>query len=291
MSNLKTRLRVTPITDMCREEFQYLYIWKEPYELVDASFLVFGKSRDSTLNNLRLYIYKLWYINPDCSYIEMTNHIVDILNKRVSGGVFISESDISSMVFYIMNSMLPKDISEIVKNKYVNGDSVKTTSRVEWKDSVSGLLVLSDKRMSEIRKSSDIDKEMMKEYRNIKIRYAKKCMDMVNSESNKVLVECTIDEFRSSGESATVKEISDSCGLNIDTVRKYIDLMADRLDSIDGFKVIRNKVKENIDCNINKMIEAKERLIEKNRIITKTNIHRESGVSRPTINKYWNIIK
>lgn len=143
-------LRITPVTEGCREEFSYLYVWNEPYEVVDARYFVFGLSKERTIRNLKLFTYKLWYINPDASSNEICDYVIDIVNKKSSTGIFITESDVYKLIHSVFESELPINISDIVKTK--DGKNI-TTKIVEWKNNINGLLVISNERMNEIRKS------------------------------------------------------------------------------------------------------------------------------------------
>ncbi len=281
-------LRITPVTKDCRVEFNYLYVWNEPYELVDARFFVFGLSRKKTLRNLRLFIYKLWYINPDVDSNEMCEYLVEIIKKKSSTGIFITESDVYNMVYEIFDSDLPSNISELVKTK--DGKN-KVTKIVEWKKNINGLLVIDSKRMDEIRKSENKEQDIKKEYKKIKLKYMKNCIDKVGKEDKLQLIEATIDSLREEKESATIKDISDLSGVGYLTTRKYIDLMADRLDFVDGFKVIRNQHKETSDSTISELLRCKEELEKNNIKVNKMSLHKASGISRPTIDKHWSVIK
>lgn len=288
--SLSTSLRITPITDNCRVDFSYLYVWNEPYDVVDATYLVFGKNKETSLKSLESFIYKLWYINPGCSYLDMTNHLIGILNKKSSKGVFITETDISDLVFRIMNTRLPSDISDLVLSKFTSKGIIKTKRVIEWKSNINGLLVINNDRMSEIRKSSDINKELSNEYRKIKIKYMKKCIDNVKSDDNQVLIESAIDVLRENNDEANINQVSKVCGLSYTTTKKYIDLMAERLNFIDGFKVVINKNNKIADETIKTLLSAKEKLISDGKKLNKSNINKYSNISRPTINKYWSII-
>jgi len=281
-------LRITPVTKDCRVEFNYLYVWNEPYELVDARFFVFGLSRKKTLSNLRLFIYKLWYINTDVDSNEMCEYLVEIIKKKSSTGIFITESDVYNMVYEIFDSDLPSNISELVKTK--DGKN-KVTKIVEWKKNINGLLVIDSKRMDEIRKSKNKEQDIKKEYKKIKLKYMKNCIDKVGKEDKLQLIEATIDSLREEKESATIKDISDLSGVGYLTTRKYIDLMADRLDFVDGFKVIRNQHKETSDSTISELLRCKEELEKNNIKVNKMSLHKASGISRPTIDKHWSVIK
>lgn len=281
-------LRITPVTKDCRVEFSYLYVWNEPYELVDARFFVFGLNKEKTIRNLKLFIYKLWYINPDVSSNELCEYVVEIVKKKSSTGIFITESDVYKLMYSIFESELPINISELVKTK--DGKN-KVTKIVEWKNNINGLLVIDSKRMSEIRKSKNIDQEIKKEYKKIKLKYMKNCIDKVGKEDKLQLIEATIDSLREEKESATIKDISDLSGVGYLTTRKYIDLMADRLDFIDGFKVIRNQHKETSDNTIYELLKYKQELEDNGIRLNKMSLHKVSGISRPTIDKHWSIIK
>jgi hypothetical protein len=288
---LNTTLIVTPITDNCRKEFQYLYVWYEPYKVVDASYLVLVNNREHTLKSIEEFIYKLWYINPECSYLDIVSHIVEIINRRSSKGIYVTETDVYDLVFKIMNSRLPSDISNLVTSKFKNGNRIETTKIVEWKQSINGLLVLDNNKMKKIRMSRNIELELSKEYKKIKLKYMKKCIDKINGDNHQDIVESTIDMLRDIQSEASVNEISLACGLSYTTTRKYVDLMADRLNFIEGFKVIKDKNKETSDETIKKLIKTKEDMNINEIKINKINLCRESGISRPTIDKYWEIIK
>lgn len=77
-----------------------------------------------------MFIYKLWYINPDVNSNEMCEYLVEIIKKKSSTGIFITESDVYNMVYEIFDSELPSNISELVKTK--DGKN-KVTKIVEWK--------------------------------------------------------------------------------------------------------------------------------------------------------------
>jgi len=288
--NLKTTLRITPITDNCRVEFQYLYVWYEPYDVVDASYLVFGKNRENSLRSLEDFVYKLWYINPETSYIDIVSYVIEILNKKSSGGIYITESDISNVVFKIMNSNLPKDISDVVMSKHTSKGRVRTTKIVEWKSNINGLLVVGSKRMTEIRKSDNVSLELSKEYKKIKLRYMKKCIDKVNENGFQDMIEQSIDLLRETQSEASVNQISKTCGLSYTTTKKYIDLMAERLDFVEGFRVIKDKNKEMSEDTISKLMDTKKIIINNKVKFNKTNLSKYSGVSRPTVDKYWGIL-
>ena len=281
-------LRITPVTKDCRVEFNYLYVWNEPYELVDARFFVFGLNRKKTLKNLRLFIYKLWYINPEVDSNEICEYLIEIVKKKSSTGIFITESDVYNMVYEIFDSDLPSNISEIVKTKDGKNKVVKI---VEWKKNINGLLVIDSKRMEEIRNCENREQEIKKEYKKIKLKYMKNCIDKVGKEDKLQLIEATIDSLREEKESATIKDISDLSGVGYLTTRKYIDLMADRLDFVDGFKVIRNQHKETSDSTISELLRCKKELEKEGVKINKMSLHKASGISRPTIDKHWSVIK
>ena len=281
-------LRITPVTKGCRVEFSYLYVWNEPYEVVDARFFIFGLSREKTIRNLRLFIYKLWYINPDSCSIDICEYIINIVKMKASTGLFITETDVYDLVYSIFESNLPSNISDIVKTK----DGITKVAKViEWKTNINGLLVLDSRRIAEIRKYKDINKEMTKEYKRIKLKYMKNCIDKVGKDDKLQVIEAAIDSIREDNESATIKDISDLSGVGYLTTRKYVDLMADRLDFIDGFKVIRNQHKETSDNTISELLRCKEELISNGIKVNKMSLHKASGISRPTIDKHWSVIK
>lgn len=119
----------------------------------------------------------------------------------------------------------------------------------------------------------------------------KNCIDKVGKDDKLQVIEAAIDSIREDNESATIKDISDLSGVGYLTTRKYVDLMADRLDFIDGFKVIRNQHKETSDNTISELLRCKEELISNGVKVNKMSLHKASGISRPTIDKHWSVIK
>lgn len=284
---INNKLRITPITKDCRVEFNYLYVWNEPYEMVDATFLIFGFDKKSTLRNIKMFVYKLWYINPDASKLELSDYVISLINNKSSSGIFVTESEVYNLIDIIFSSEIPSDISSFVKTR----DGVKkTTKLIEWKNDINGLLVIDDDKMNKIRLSNNINEELKKEYKRIKIKYMKQCLDKVKKTNSIHIVENTIDVLREDRDSATIKDISDLSGIKYPSVRKYVDLMADRLNFIDGFKVIRNQNKESSDNAIKNLLEHKEEMMKLGVKFNKISLHKISGVSRPTIDKYWNVI-
>ena len=292
---LNTSLRLTPVTKDCRVEFEYLYIWNEPYEVVDASFFVFVKDKKKTLLLLKTYIYKLRYINPDCTDVSVMEHIIEILNNSSDKGVFITETDICKMVYNIFEIDIPSDISKMVKTKYIKNKQNKweesiTTRRAEWKNNIYGLLRIKPERMREILSSDNPDEEERKEYKKIKMNYIRKCMSLVDKNNNERKIEVAIDALKESSQSTNAQELSKETSMSIQSIRKHLNNIADRIDFVDGFKVIRNMNTEGADASIQKMIDAKQKLTNDGLKVNKVNVQRESGLSKPTVNKHWNKI-
>jgi predicted transcriptional regulator len=287
---LRTKLRITPVTENCRVEFQYLYVWNEPYKIVDASYLALSSSKKYSLLAIEEFVYKLWYINPNCSYSDIVSHIVDILKIKSTKGIYVTETEVYDLVYKIMNSNIPSNISELVTSKFLNKKRIDTTKIIEWKSDINSLLKITDPKILESIKNNDGKVNLSNEYKKIKLKYMKKCLDQVKSINHQEVIELTIDLLRDKKNKATIGEISQASGLSYVTTKKYINLMSDRLNFIEGFKVVKDKNKENSEETIKKLINTKEEMYFNNIPLTKTNLSKISKISRPTIDKYWGII-
>lgn len=284
---LNKSLRITKEEDRCRTEFNYLWVWHTAYECVDANFLYLGNSREYSLSQIKEYVYKLWYINPDATMYEISEEVIRIVHSKLHEGVFILESDVYDLIHEIFNSNLPSDISEIVKRKKVKNGFKYTTRKIEWKQNINGLLVLDEKQRRDYELSNNKEEKLKELYKLIKLKYAMKCINKVNKSCNEEIVGTAIDVIREYSKDISVFQISKESGLSLPTVRKYVDLIADRLDCIEGYKVIRNAKKEIKDNKMIQLIEACKKLKLENKKVNKINLNKETGISRITINNYW----
>lgn len=282
---LNKLLRITNDTEDCKVEFKYLWVWKSPYTCVDATYLYLGKDKEYALNSIKEYVYKLWYINTDCSAEHLIDEVLLVLNSNLKNGVHILESDVYNLVYSIYNKELPKDISQKVIHK---GDRL-TTRKVEWKKNLNSLLVI-DEDLS--RFEGEYREIKIKElYKLKKLRYAMKCISEVTQDCNEAIVNTAIDLLKPGRVSIPASEISKASGLSLNTVKKYIDLMHGRLDCIEGYKVTLNSKVELKDKKMIQLKEAKDLLITKGLKVNVLSLSKITNISRITVNKYWDELK
>jgi response regulator of citrate/malate metabolism len=285
---LRKSLRITKEEVGCRTEFNYLWVWHTAYECVDANFLYLGNSRAYSLEQIKEYVYKLWYMNPDATIYDISEEVIRIVHSKLHEGVFVLESDVYDLINEIFSSDIPNDISDIVKKKRVKNGFKYTTKKIEWKSDVNGLLILNEVQRKEYELSENKEEKLKELYKSIKLKYAMKCINKVNKSCNEEIVGTAIDVIREYSKDISIFQISRESGLSLPTVRKYIDLIADRLDCVEGYKVIRNAKKEIKDNKMIQLIEACKKLKSENRKVNKINLNKETEISRITINNYWN---
>lgn len=284
---LSKLLRITPITDFCREEYQYAYVWNKPYECVDCSYLYMGKNRKTCLINIREYVLKLWYINPDATSNDLIEDLLGHLKSHLDKGVFITETDICDIVFELKNN-IPTNVSEIVKTKSFNGGRVGTFKKIEWKNNLNGLLVIPSETMNRIRKNGNLESNLTEEYRKIKLKYAMKCIAKTTKNFNEETVNIAVDLLREDSKEITVKDVSSQTGLSINTVKEYLKINIDRLNSFEGVKVIINSKVHIKDVKFQELLDASDELIKEGKKVNKLSLHKKTNISRITIARYWN---
>ncbi len=278
-------LRIDSVEKGCRIEFQYLYVWNDLYKCCDATFLNLSGSRKDCLSKIDTHIYKLRYINPECSSEDIIDDITELLKKKVSDGVKVLESDIWNMVYDSFKRDIPSNIRDIVHSY----------KKIEWKDNISSLLVLNEDQYGRYLKLEEDKRIEYKKQilRNIKMNEARKCISRVNSENNYEKVMVAIDILRDGSEdySVSVKDVCDTSKLSEPTVRKYLDKCCENLNSVNGYTAIKNKRTEMILEKDNELFEACLRLKDKGSKINKLQLFNESGISRVTIDKHWDKIQ
>ena len=115
------------------------------------------------------------------------------------------------------------------------------------------------------------------------MNYIRKCMSLVDKNNNERKIEVAIDTLKESSQSTNAQELSKETSMSIQSIRKHLNNIADRIDFVDGFKVIRNMNTEGADASIQKMIDAKQKLTNDDLKVNKINVQRESGLSKPTM--------
>lgn len=278
-------LRIDQVVVGCREEFPYLYVWNDMYKCCDATFLNISGDRKECLKRLEIHIYKLMYINPDCSSGDLIDDITELLTSKVHDGVRLLESDVWNMVYELKNKEIPNNIRDIVHS----------FKKVEWKENISSLLVLNEDqygRYLRLDEHSRVDykKQIL---RNIKMNEARKCINKVKSDNNYEKVMVAIDILRedNSEYSVNIKDICNTSNLSEPTVRKYLDKCCENLNAVNGYTAIKNKRVELVLEKDNELFEACLRLKDKGSKINKLRLFKETGISRITIDRHWDKIE
>lgn len=270
-------LMVSSVDDWCRTEYKYMYVWHEPYVCVDATYLNVRYSRESSLKALRLHIWKLRYINPDANMNEISEGIIVMLNNIVRRrGVYVTESDVYNEVSDIMNSEIPHNISQIVISK----------RRVEWKKNIIGLLEMSEDEMEEYVKYEGeyLSYKLRERVKDIKREYSIKCLNKTKMIMNLDKIQEGINNIGK--EEVSISELGEYLCMSERVVRRALKY-ADK-DILSKIAESSNEIVKN-DCKL-AIKEEVDRMKRDGEKISKYRVHKNTGLNRRTIEKYWNNI-
>ena len=89
----------------------------------------------------------------------------------------------------------------------------------------------------------------------------------------------------------TPSNISDDCNLSIRTVKKYINILNNKLNIVNEHKIILNSKVELKDKKMIQLKEAKDSLITKGLKVNVLSLSKITNISRITVNKYWDELK
>ena len=266
-----------------RVEFEYLYVWEDKYECVDARYVNISSSKETALYNYRVYVWKVWYLNPDCSEDELVNDGIKLINSTMkTNGTFLLESD----VYRICNEVFHGGFNSEIFSK------IKEWKRIEWKSNIDELIKLTEDE--EFVLDSLDSKEYVKMYNEFirvkKIKESSKCLNQIKMNKVKAAVINSIMPIKDENKVCSISDISLITGISYKTVKKhYEEYMEEML--VDGYDFIVDK---NISLKNEKtdlMIRAILVLKEKGLKINKATVSAYSGVSRSTVNKRWDDIK
>jgi len=278
-------LRIDAIESGCREEFSYLYVWRSLYKCCDATFLNLTGNRKDCLKNIEIHIHKLRYINPYCTDSDVIEDITNVLTSKVADGIRVLESDVWNIVYDVFKKDVPSNIRDIVHSY----------KKVEWKDNIASLLVLTEDQYGrylklDVDKREDYKKQIL---RNIKMNEARKCINKVKSDDNYEKVMVAVDVLREGSDNymVSIKDVCDTSKLSEPTVRKYLDKCCENLNSVDGYTAIKNKRTEMVLEKDNELFEGCLRLRDKGKKINKLQLFNETGISRVTIDKHWSKVE
>jgi DNA-binding transcriptional ArsR family regulator len=254
-------------TEIKRVEFEYLYIWEDQYECVDARYVNIVSSRDVALYNFRIYIYKLMYLNPNCVEDDFVIHGLNVLHETLkTHGVYILDQD----VYRICSELFANDFDSELYSK------VKSKRRVEWKPNISGLLVGIDLKDDDYRKA----------IKNAKIKESLRCLNKLKMDKTKKIILSAIVSIKEESNSCCVSDVARVTGISYNTVKRHYEDYMNEF-TLDEYHFMINKNDSLKDEKISVMKDAVDKLKSLGLKVSKLTVSQYSGVSRNTVNKRW----
>lgn len=252
-----------------RIQFEYLYVWEDGYECIDARYVNITSSRNVALHNFKVYIYKLMYLNPSKLEDDFIFCGLNMLHETMkSYGVYIIDEDIYRICSELFNGGF--------NSYYYN--QIRSKKRIEWKPDLSELLVNAN--------TDGKEKNIRKVIKNIKIKESLRCLNTLKMDKTKKIILNAILIIKEQGNSCCISDVSKATGISYNTVKKYYEeYMREFL--LDEYYFIENKNNSLKDEKISAMKEAIIKLNTLGLKITKMNVSQYSGVSRNTVNKRW----
>lgn len=282
-------------------EYEYAYYWVDGYKYVDARYLYAGKSKRMSLDYIRLFAYKLFYLNPSSPMEDIADLITKIMDNKTENGnpIYLMEQDIFkcvSEVFKSIESM--KDLSRIARlkkplniNKGIYENNIK---KIEFKTNLQKLLQMTEQEEEKYKSLTtkenkldykfDLDKKKKREY----------AMSIINKHKTKETngkILSALEVLADEKETITYNEIANLADVSIVTAYNYLTKKNEELNKIKGQTCIVNlKTKKKMDC-IEHLKDCIQAMRENKLKINKTTLSENSKVSRVTITKYWNQIQ
>jgi len=265
--------------DKFRREFAFAYVWLEPRVVIDARYLKVNTSRDNLLYNMRLLTYKIMALNDNIGKSLSQEAVCAFISSKIHRAV--KDYGIRVSVFY-------EDIKDVVEDCFATEPprdmNIMTNSKLEWKSNVKELLNLTMQEEKESCKLGDKDKAYY--LANIKSKkkmlYANSVMSEATQTDIILKIESAIEAIKSVEHNGRITrtDISEFSGVTYSTVCKYIDIIPQLKDVevVDSRTESSIKVNELLEEGCFKIHDGKDR-------ITKMRLHKESSVSRPTIDK------
>ena len=281
-------------------EYKYAWFWVNGYSFVDARYLYLGKSKDISIDYMELFMYKLYYLNPNATPFDVYEEVSNIVRNKTDNGtpVYVTEEDVmrcSSKVYESIPSIT--DLSRIVKLKnpldIKKGRVLEELKHVEFKKDIRGLLQLNKKEMDKLfsLKKKERDNYMFKVMRDKKRNYAKSIVDEnKRKETSENILSC-VNKIAESKNHITYKEVADMANVSVQTAIRYIREQGFNLGKMqDSVFFLKQPEVKKLDT-IEKMREGVKSLNRRKEKVNKTSLSKEIGISRVTITKYWNEIK
>jgi len=282
-------------------EHEFAWYWNDGYHYVDARFLYLGKNRDLSKKYIELFSYKLFYMNPEADDVDVFKIVRNIVDNKIENGtpVFLTERDIDDSIKKAYNNIPEiKDWKNIVTSKYAKNMFDKNSEiplkRVEFKSNISGLLRMTSEEETEY-KSLNTDKEkrdyIFKVNRIKKLKYALSLDRKHKFMKKKDEITSAMHILSEDNERYTVYDVSEVSGISVKTVIKYINMLGKDLNKMPQYNLLVNKHEMSKINTFEKLKEFYDDIMDTKGKVSKMALHKESGVSRVTIDKYWNDLK
>lgn len=252
-----------------RVEFDFLYVWEDKYECVDARYVNIVSSRDTALYNFKVYIYKLMYLNPERTEDDFVFCGLELIRNTMSTkGTYLLDSDVYRIVGDIFNS---KDFDSDLYER------VKEFKRIEWKQNISNLFLGLNKE----------DNDYSEKVKNIKIKESLRCINSLKMDKNRKLILNSIISIKEEHDGkCSISDLARFTGMSYNSVKRYYEEYMDEF-MLDEYYFVENKNETLKDEKILLMKQAIDRLKAIKVKITKVSVSQYSGVSRNTVNKRW----
>lgn len=265
--------------DIDRIEFRYLYVWENKYECVDARYVNISSSKDSALYNYRIYVWKVWYLNTDCSEDDLINDGLRLIeNTMKSHATFLLESDVYRICSEIFNNSFNSELF----------NKIKTKKQIEWKSNISDLIMFTEQEESYLYglKKESFIKEANNIIRNKKIRESIKCLNSLKMDKTKRIILDSITSIKEENKTCSISDLSQLTGISYNTVKKYYEEYMEEF-TLDEYVFMVNKNNSLKDEKMNSMKGAINNLKKSGLSVNRTNVSKYSGISRNTVNKRW----
>lgn len=266
-------------TEIRRTEFRYLYVWQDKYECVDARYVNINSSRDSALYNYKIYVWKIWYLNTDCSEDDL-----------VADGIRLIENAMKTHATYLLESDVYKICSEIFNNEFNSElfNKIKTKKQIEWKSNLSDLIKFTEEEEDYLYKLSKnlFLKEANNIIKNKKIRESIKCLNSLKMDKTKRIILDSITSIKEEKKTCSISDLSQLTGMSYNTVKKYYEEYMEEF-TLDEYMFVVNKNNSLKDEKMNCMKEAINNLKKSGLSVNRINVSKYSGISRNTVNKRW----
>lgn len=301
-----SRFLILTIREDCKiHKYKYAEYWEEGYEYVDARFLYLGSNKYTSLRYIELFSYKLFYINMGLGKNITEDDVFDVINSimtnKIDRGIplYVRDIDVYKKVSEVYNNLdKVKDWKTIVTSKKPSEmdlkDKIIPKKKILFKRDIRGLISMNKKETKEYNSILDIREKEDYKFKLVRMKKSKYAIGIYNKHKhseNRDKINEAIEILPEDQEKITKKQICEFTGLSMSTVREHVNRLFDNIDKFPEVNVIVNQKQINKENTIETLRNSIESIKEKGSKVTKMSLHRESGISRVTIDKYWDSLK